>query len=175
MRIAAVESLLPPRSMGPVFHFHEMHDEGFMVKTGMVRFHSPGRASIDAKAGDMVFIPVRLPHRFSNPFDEEAVFVNTITPGFFIRYFEHLEELIGEGKELTPEVNRAAMMRFATVPLSQDVVEMLEMEGPEKAKAEQRTLTNGSVNGETNGVLKKPEMEIAANGGTGVSEYGIPV
>jgi hypothetical protein len=30
-RLAAIESLLPPRSNGPVFHFHEMHDEGFYV------------------------------------------------------------------------------------------------------------------------------------------------
>lgn len=30
--------------------------------------------------------------------------MNTITPGFFVRYFEHLEELIGEGTVLTPKV-----------------------------------------------------------------------
>lgn len=37
-RLAAIESLLPPHSDGPVFHFHEMHDEGFFVT---VRIHSP--------------------------------------------------------------------------------------------------------------------------------------
>ncbi|RSM00675.1 hypothetical protein CEP52_008973 [Fusarium oligoseptatum] len=42
-RLAVIESLLPPKSDGPVFHFHEMHDEGFYVKKGTVRFHSPGR------------------------------------------------------------------------------------------------------------------------------------
>jgi hypothetical protein len=30
-RLCVIESLLPPRSDGPVFHFHEMHDEGFYV------------------------------------------------------------------------------------------------------------------------------------------------
>lgn len=30
-RLAVIESLIPPRSDGPVFHFHEMHDEGFYV------------------------------------------------------------------------------------------------------------------------------------------------
>jgi hypothetical protein len=73
-----------------------------------------------------VVVPIRLPHRFSNPFDEEAVFVNTITPGFFVRYFEHLEELIGEGKVLTPEVNKAALRRFATVPVSQEDIDDIE-------------------------------------------------
>lgn len=74
----------------------------------------------------MVTIPIRLPHKFSNPFDEEAVFVNTITPGFFVRYFEYLEELIGDGVVLTAEVNRVALMRFATVPLDNDEVTRLE-------------------------------------------------
>lgn len=31
MRLCIIESLIPPRSDGPVFHFHEMHDEGFIV------------------------------------------------------------------------------------------------------------------------------------------------
>lgn len=30
-RLAVIESLLPPQTSGPVFHFHEMHDEGFYV------------------------------------------------------------------------------------------------------------------------------------------------
>ncbi|KAM0432840.1 hypothetical protein ACHAPT_004542 [Fusarium lateritium] len=123
-RLAVIESLLPPKSDGPVFHFHEMHDEGFYK--GTVRFHSPGRPDVDCKAGEMLTIPIRLPHKFSNPFDEEAVFINTATPGFFIRYFEHLEALIGSGKELTPEVNMAALRRFATIPLSEEEVKRLE-------------------------------------------------
>ncbi|EEU40201.1 uncharacterized protein NECHADRAFT_76237 [Fusarium vanettenii 77-13-4] len=123
-RLAVIESLLPPKSDGPVFHFHEMHDEGFYK--GTVRFHSPGRPDVDCKAGEMLTIPIRLPHKFSNPFDEEAVFINTATPGFFIRYFEHLEALIGSGKELTPEANIAALRRFATIPLSEEDVKRLE-------------------------------------------------
>lgn len=147
-RLSVIESLLPPRTAGPVFHFHEMHDEGFYVtvrasqrsyrkfnnanyhfctdQKGMVRFHSPGRPDIDVKAGEMVTIPIRLPHKFSNPFDEEAIFLNTATPGFFVRYFEHLERLIGEGKELTEKVNREALLRFATIPLGKEEVEKLE-------------------------------------------------
>ncbi len=176
MRLSAIESLIPPRATGPVFHFHEMHDEDFFIKTGTVRFHSPGRPDIDAKAGDSVTIPVRLPHRFSNPFDEEAVFITTMTPGFYVRYFEHLEEMIDKGVELTPEVNRAAMMRFATVPLSQDQVVQLE----EESKGVGQDAKNGEpIHGGTNGIAPKtaavPELDVAANGGKGVSECGAPV
>lgn len=71
-------------------------------------------------------IPIRLPHKFSNPFDKEAVFVNTITPGFFVRYFEHLEQLIGDEVVLTPEVNKEALKRFATVPLVDEDVESMK-------------------------------------------------
>ncbi|RAL00111.1 uncharacterized protein BO80DRAFT_357589 [Aspergillus ibericus CBS 121593] len=133
-RLAAIESLLPPHSEGPVFHFHEMHDEGFYK--GTVRFHSPGRPSIDAKAGDFIVIPIRLPHRFSNPFAEEAVFMNTATPGFFVRYFEYLEMLIGEGLVLTPEVNKRALRRFATVPVSRAEVEGMEKMAVEEGRGE---------------------------------------
>lgn len=55
--------------------------------------------------------------------------MNTATPGFFVRYFEYLEYLIGEGTVLTPEINKAALRRFATVPVSKEEVERLEMEG----------------------------------------------
>ena len=73
----------------------------------------------------MVTVPVRLPHKFSNPFDEEARLVEINTPGFYVRYFEYLEEMIGQGLELTEEVNRAAMARFATIPLdSGDLVDL---------------------------------------------------
>lgn len=89
----------------------------------------------------MVTVPIRLPHKFSNPFDEEAVFINTATPGFFIRYFEHLENLIGEGKELTVEANRAALLRFASLPLSAEDV----------AKFETKTETKGEEVGESAG------------------------
>ena len=78
--------------------------------------------------GDIIAVPIRKPHKFSNPFDEEAVFMNTITPGFFVRYFEHLEELIGGGTKLSPEVNVAALRRFATVRLLPEEVEKLEAE-----------------------------------------------
>ncbi|KHN94884.1 RmlC-like jelly roll fold protein [Metarhizium album ARSEF 1941] len=138
-RLGVIESLIPPRSDGPVFHFHEMHDEGFYVTKGKVRFHVPGRPSVDVAAGEMVTVPVRLPHKFSNPFDDEAVFINTATPGFFVRYFEHLENLIGEGKVLTPEVNAEALKRFATIPLAPGDVERLEETGMAGEKTQRPT------------------------------------
>lgn len=39
-----------------------------------------------------------------------------------MRYFEYLEQLIGEGTKLTPEANIAALKRFATVPLDEEAI-----------------------------------------------------
>lgn len=30
-RLGIIESLIPARSQGPIFHYHEMHDEGFVI------------------------------------------------------------------------------------------------------------------------------------------------
>ena len=84
---------------------------------------------MDAEVGDLIVVPTRMPHRFSNPFGEEAKFVSTNTPSHYARYFHLLEELIGgEGKQLTPEINKAAMKRFATVPLEEEDLRVLERE-----------------------------------------------
>ncbi|CCD47572.1 hypothetical protein BofuT4_P035520.1 [Botrytis cinerea T4] len=73
---------------------------------------------IDAGVGDYVVVPTRAPHTFSNETDEEAKFVNTFTPAFYIHYFKLLAKMMEEGKELTPEINLAAMAYYATIPVS---------------------------------------------------------
>lgn len=115
MRLSAVELIIPPGVAGPPPHWHEMHDETFLVTKGIVRFHIPGKPDIDAKAGDYVVVPTKSPHTFSNPTDEEARFFNTLTPAFYINYFKLLGEFSKEG--LTKEANQKAMAYFATIPV----------------------------------------------------------
>jgi len=121
-RISAIELIIPPKTPGPPPHWHEMHDETFLVTKGTVRFHVPEAPGlepkiIDAKAGDYVVVPTRAPHTFSNETDEEARFFNTFTPAFYIHYFKLLASLIAEGKEMTKEVNAQAMAYYATIPV----------------------------------------------------------
>lgn len=59
-------------------------------------------------------VPIRAPHTFSNPFDEEARFFNTFTPAFYVNYFKLLHEM-ARGGPLTPEINKAAMATYATI------------------------------------------------------------
>ncbi|TKA74839.1 hypothetical protein B0A49_03263 [Cryomyces minteri] len=116
-RIDAAELTIPPRTLGPPLHWHEMHDETFLVTPGTVRFHRHGSDDLDAKTGDYVVVGVRAPHTFSNPFDVEARFFNTFTPAFYINYFKLLSQLADEGKPLSPGINRQAMASFATLPV----------------------------------------------------------
>lgn len=108
-------------------HWHEMHDEMFYTTKGTVRFHvipteDQPEKQIDAHTGDFVSVPVRAPHTFSNPFDEEAIFINTYTPSFYINYFKLLGQMIGDGP-MTPEKNAEAMAHFATLPVPKEYIE----------------------------------------------------
>ncbi|WPH03426.1 Hypothetical protein R9X50_00630600 [Acrodontium crateriforme] len=120
-RIGVAELIMPPKTSGPPPHWHEMHDETFFVTKGSVRFHvpdpeNPGKDKLiqDAKTGDYMVIPIRAPHTFSNPFDEEARMFFTSTPAFYINYFKLLSTLGEEGKPMPAEVNMTAMAMFAT-------------------------------------------------------------
>lgn len=116
--------VVPPRTSGPPPHRHEMHDEAFYVTNGAIRFHIPDTFSaqegkdkkiLDCRAGDYMVVPARAPHTFSNPGDEEAKFIVTCTPAFYINYFKLLSRLAKPDEPVPAEVNMQAMAIFATV------------------------------------------------------------
>ncbi|KAK4974864.1 hypothetical protein LTR66_010992 [Elasticomyces elasticus] len=129
-RIGAAEFLLPPKTPGPPPHWHEMHDETFLVTQGRLKFHncipSEGAESTDivADEGDYVVVPTRAPHTFSNPYDEEAKVFITFTPAFYINYFKLLGSLAEEGKPVSKEANINAMLNYATIPLARYEVQV---------------------------------------------------
>ncbi|KAI9660432.1 MAG: hypothetical protein M1821_009782 [Bathelium mastoideum] len=124
-RLGTVEGILPPHTDGPVAHWHEMHDETFLVTKGMVRFHipkhpkNPEEKFIDAHEGDYVTVPIRAPHTFSNPTDGESRFICTMTPCFYVNYFKLLSQIAEAGKPMTKEANIKAMACYATLPIEQ--------------------------------------------------------
>ncbi|KAM4065035.1 cupin domain-containing protein [Hirsutella rhossiliensis] len=118
-RIGSAEFIVPPHTNGPPAHWHEMHDETFLVLQGTLRFHGLRGETVDAKQGDYIVVPPRCAHTFSNPFDEEAKFFNTYTPAFYINYFKLLATMAEQGKPMDPESNRRAMAYFATIGVSE--------------------------------------------------------
>ncbi|XP_014551808.1 hypothetical protein COCVIDRAFT_41958 [Bipolaris victoriae FI3] len=115
-RIGSAEFTLPPNTPGPPAHWHEMHDETFLVTQGVVRFHGPDGEIIDAHVGDYVTAPIRAPHTFSNPTNEPAKFFNTYTPAFYIDYFKILAEISKTDERMSKEKNIEVMSRYATIP-----------------------------------------------------------
>ncbi|KIY00141.1 uncharacterized protein Z520_03826 [Fonsecaea multimorphosa CBS 102226] len=123
-RIGSAEFTVPPHTSGPPPHWHEMHDETFLVTQGTLRFHALNGQTVDAKLGDYVTVPPRSPHTFSNPYDQEAKFFNTYTPAFYINYFRLLATMNQQGQPMNPEANRKAMAYFATIGVADDEMQM---------------------------------------------------
>src|SRR5437588_12213703 len=78
-----VEATLPSGPAQPPQHVHHEHEEVFIVTAGQVRFTS----------GDDDVVPIRVPHTFSNPFQEQAVFIGTMVPDVYIQYLRDLRQL----------------------------------------------------------------------------------
>lgn len=114
-RLAIAESVLAPHTQGPPQHRHGLHDEGFYVLSGAVRF-TVGQEDHDAAAGTLVLVPPGVPHTFANVSDQPAVMLSTFTPDLYVQYFRDLQEVLAGGRPLTPQANIDAMSRYATEP-----------------------------------------------------------
>ncbi|MGA5518802.1 cupin domain-containing protein [Streptomyces pseudogriseolus] len=114
-RLAIAESVLAPHTQGPPQHRHGRHDEGLYVLSGHVRF-TVGTETYDATAGTLVMVPPGAPHTFANPTDQPAVMLSTFTPDLYVQYFRDLQEVLADGRPLSPQANIDAMSRYATQP-----------------------------------------------------------
>lgn len=114
-RLGVVELTIAPHSDGPPQHRHSLHDEGFYIVSGTVRF-TIGDTVYDAKAGAMAMVPPGVPHTFGNPGDETAVMLSTVTPDLYIQYFRDLRDWVASGRPMTPETHIEVMSGYATVP-----------------------------------------------------------
>ena len=105
---------MPAGVAGPPPHLHQMHDETFLVLSGVLRF-TAGDKTHDASAGDYVVVPIGAPHTFANASIEPAVVFNSFTPAFYVNYLRELAALAATGG-LGPDAIAAAMARYATIP-----------------------------------------------------------
>ncbi|MGW7692065.1 cupin domain-containing protein [Streptomyces asiaticus] len=117
-RLAITESVLAPHTLGPPQHRHARHDEGFYILSGTVRF-TVGDEDHDATAGTLVMVPPGTPHTFANLTDQPAVMLSTFTPDLYVQYFRDLQDMLADGRRLTPQANIDAMNRYATEPATE--------------------------------------------------------
>ncbi|MFE1194189.1 cupin domain-containing protein [Streptomyces olivaceoviridis] len=114
-RLAIAESVLAPHTQGPPQHRHARHDEGFYILSGTVRF-TVGDEDYDATTGTLVMVPPGTPHTFANLTDQPALMLSTFTPDLYVQYFRDLQDVLADGRPLTPQANIDAMSRYATEP-----------------------------------------------------------
>ena len=113
-RLGLVAATLQPGPAQPPQHIHHEHDEVFIVTAGKVRFTS-GTESVDVEAGSVVVVPTGVPHTFSNPFDDVATFIGTMTPDLYIQYFRDVGQLpLGPAGIPEPADLARTMARYAT-------------------------------------------------------------
>ena len=112
-RISAIASTMAPHVSGPPPHIHLMHDEAFLVTSGVLRFVI-GDIQRDAVAGDYVVVPVGASHTFNNVSDEPVSFFTTFTPGFYVDSFRELARLQSEGR-FDVKAMADILMRYATI------------------------------------------------------------
>ncbi|HEY1291960.1 MAG TPA: cupin domain-containing protein [Chloroflexota bacterium] len=113
-RLGLVEASLPPGAAAPPQHVHREHEEVFIVTSGKVRFTS-GQDSVDVEAGTVVVVPIGVPHTFSNPFQDNAVFVGAMTPDPYIQYFREIGQLpVNDQGRPNPADIARTMARYAT-------------------------------------------------------------
>jgi quercetin dioxygenase-like cupin family protein len=117
-RLAIAESVLAPHTQGPPQHRHGLHDEGFYILYGTVRF-TVGEEEYDATTGTLVMVPPGTPHTFANLTDQPAVMLSTFTPDLYVQYFRDLQEMLAGGRPLTPQTNIDTMSRYATEPATE--------------------------------------------------------
>ena len=92
----AVAHVVKPANQGPPLHLHEHEDETFYVKRGSMIFYV-GEEIIEAKAGDYVFAPRGIQHRF------ETEFILTASPAGFDSFVKELGISVPENAPL-PQV-----------------------------------------------------------------------
>lgn len=113
-RLGLIEAIVPPGPVGPPQHVHRAHDEIFIITEGKLRFTS-GTDSVDVAAGSCVTIPPGTPHTFSNPFDEPAKFIGTLSPDLYVEYFRELGALpVDDHGRLNPADIGRTMAKYDT-------------------------------------------------------------
>ncbi|OHE94262.1 hypothetical protein CORC01_10422 [Colletotrichum orchidophilum] len=133
-RVGCMTLALPPAASGPPMHWHRFHDECFFVTKGTIRFSTP-EGDVDAEEGQLMVVPPRAIHTFSNPSDTvPAEFFMTSTPGMHFSFppcgeevqcveadlltadFRMMAKGGTEGKKLTKDETQHLMALFGTFP-----------------------------------------------------------
>jgi len=117
-RVAVVEYLTPPHSLGAPTHTHTREDEISVVTEGVVGVQI-GDEVYSVGVGGVMFKPRGIPHAFWNATDAPARVLEILTPAGFEGYFEEMAALFADAKGGMPDPQRAGAV-LATYGLEMD-------------------------------------------------------
>ena len=103
------ETLVPPGG-GPPPHIHSREDESFYLLEGTLTLTS-GEQTMQASAGDFVFLPRGIMHTFKNIGDTHARMLIIVTPAGIEKFFEETFEPAEKGAE-PGAMSQEMLMRF---------------------------------------------------------------
>lgn len=126
LEINFTEFTVPPRAPRPTSHLHTINDESFLITKGRLRStfaqlsdSCSAPIQIEPAAGDYIVMSIGAPHSFTNPYEQEVVFVNTFAPSFYVDYFRLLSKyktvMLREPQEMT-----RIMGRYGSAPLLEE-------------------------------------------------------
>jgi mannose-6-phosphate isomerase-like protein (cupin superfamily) len=110
--LAVLEFEAPGPFPSPVPHIHRNHEEGFYVLEGELEF-TVGSETIAAPAGTFVMVPIGVPHSFRNAGSGRVRFLGTMSPDFYVHYFEEIAPLFASGHP-DPKAVGQIMARYQT-------------------------------------------------------------
>jgi mannose-6-phosphate isomerase-like protein (cupin superfamily) len=109
--LSVVEIELPSATSPPPQHLHHQHEETWYVLEGQLDF-TVAQETERVGPGGWVLVPIGVPHTFSTTSEGPARFLSTMTPGFYLRYFEELAGRIGELYRAGEPPNRETLARL---------------------------------------------------------------
>jgi quercetin dioxygenase-like cupin family protein len=118
-RLAVLEYDVPAGFPGPPLHVHPAFDEHFYVVHGELELRLDDDV-VRAEAGDSLYVPGDRRHTFSNPTDDVARLLLTLTPGGFEGFFRELAAA-AEGGLPAPDVAARLNAKHGVVAVTQGV------------------------------------------------------
>lgn len=112
-RLAVVEYLLPPYSVGAEEHVHHDHSEQFLVVSGEVVFRVAGDEVV-AGPGSVLAVPEGVAHAFRNDGHEDALLVFLLTPAGYEEYFRDVDALLAREGEADAEALAGLRQAYGT-------------------------------------------------------------
>jgi mannose-6-phosphate isomerase-like protein (cupin superfamily) len=88
-RLALLDFTLYPGGIGPGNHYHENCSKAFFILSGKMKMVINGEEK-ELVPGELAYIPKKMVHDFSNPYDHPCRFLLYATPSGLENFFEEV-------------------------------------------------------------------------------------